>query len=184
MLKKQSQNPAHLQPTPSWLKGNRFLFLRASSLCACGDSSMVNPTYTHEEQKQRAFLRTAMVIRSMWEEKGSSDTRLLQEPLIRDSLVTVGESLRGKGRREHIVPRAVLCGMAHQMLADGASDAEVAAMLMKYLKIVHIHPDEQALLDSSKHFNLRQCMPEGWSASDGCEFGRLKAAGIEYKLYE
>ncbi len=125
-----------------------------------------------------------MVIRGLWEEKGSSDTRLLQAPLILDTLVTVGESLKGTGRREHIVPRAVLCDTAYQMLADGASDEDVAAMLMKFLKIVHIHPDEQVLLDSSKHFNLRQCMPDGWRTLDGCEFARLKAAGIEYRLYE
>lgn len=145
---------------------------------------MTKRIFTDEEKKHRAFLRAAMVIRGLWEEKESSDTRLLQEPLILDALVTVGESIRGKGRREHVVPRAVLCETAHQMLADGASDEEVAAMLMKFLKIVHIHPEEQVLLDSSKHFNLRQCMPDTWSALDGCEFARLKAAGIEYKLYE
>lgn len=145
---------------------------------------MTKRIYSDEEKKQRAFLRTAMVIRGLWEEKGSSDTRLLQEPLILNALVTVGESVKGKGRREHVVPRVVLCQTAHQMLADGASDEEVAAMLMKFLKIVHIHPEEQVLLDSSNHFNLRQCMPEKWNALDGCEFARLKAAGIEYKLYE
>lgn len=145
---------------------------------------MTKKIFTDEEKRHRAFLRTAMVIRGLWEEKGSSDTRLLQAPLILDSLVTVGESLKGKGRREHIVPRVVLCEAAHRMLADGASDEEVAAMLMKFLKIVHIHPDEQVLLDSSKHFNLRQCMPGEWSMFDGCEFARLKTAGIEYKLYD
>lgn len=145
---------------------------------------MTKRDFTGEEKKHRAFLRTAMVIRGLWEEKGSSDTRLLQAPLILDELVTVGESLKGKGRREHIVPRAVLCDTAHQMLADGASDEEVAAMLMKFLKIVHIHPDEQVLLDGAQHFNLRQRMPDEWSTLDGCEFARLKAAGIEYKLYQ
>jgi hypothetical protein len=53
----------------------------------------VSPKFTREELIQRAFLRIARNVRDMWEESGSSDTRLFMEPLIPDSFVIVGQFL-------------------------------------------------------------------------------------------
>ena len=47
----------------------------------------------------------------MLDEGGTSDTRLLERPLISD---TVGESEAGTGRHEHIVSRKVLFSEAHK----------------------------------------------------------------------
>lgn len=92
--------------------------------------------------------------------------------------------LKGRGLREHIAPHLYLCHAAHKMLEDGPSDKEVAAKLIKYLKFIHIQLDEQVLLDGSQHFRLKQAMSDSWSADHGCEFARLRAAGMAYKAYE
>jgi len=74
--------------------------------------------FSRAERLERASLRVAMLIRGMWEEKGSSDTRLLETLLLPDDLTIVGRSraLRGKGRREHVVPRLVIIAECHKML--------------------------------------------------------------------
>jgi hypothetical protein len=65
--------------------------------------------FSHEEMLGRAFYRIAWNIRSMWEEKGSSDTRLLIEPMIPDDFVLVGQSKAAVDKanqyKEHVVPR-------------------------------------------------------------------------------
>ena len=139
--------------------------------------------YSDAELKKRAFERVAYVMRDMWEEKGSSDTRLLIPPLIPDEYVIVGASINGKGHKEHVVPRTVICNECHIMLHDNKSLKEVAAFIQKYLKIVHITKSEKNRLDKSSELNLRQRMPEGWSFEDGDIFSRLYEAKIEFILY-
>jgi len=45
--------------------------------------------YSFEERYQRACLRAAMNIRGLWEEKGSSDTRLIEGLLLPDEFTVV-----------------------------------------------------------------------------------------------
>jgi len=138
--------------------------------------------FSEEELKQRAFRRVAFFMRDLWEEKGSSDTRLLESFFIPDPYVVVGESVSGRGHREHVVPRMVICQQCHAMFRDGASLQEVADLIQRFLKIVHITKEEQHRLDVE--LGLKQSMPEGWTFSQGDVFARLKAAAIEYRRYD
>lgn len=121
-------------------------------------------------------------MRELWEEKGSSDTRLLDTIFIPDSYVEVGESVSGRGHREHVVPRMVICEQCHDMFHQGASLQEVADLIQRFLKIVHITKEEQHRLDVE--LGLKQRMPEGWTFTEGDVFARLKAAAIEFKRYD
>lgn len=141
-------------------------------------------SFSLEERKMRAFIRTVEVMKGLWEEKGSSDTRLLKEPLILDSYITAGESLKGRGHREHVVPRVYLCHRCHEMFAAGTPIEEIATLLQKYLKVVHITNDEQLFLDRVQHMGLRERMPDGWRFGEDDPYARLRAAGIEFRLYE
>lgn len=141
-------------------------------------------TFSRDELIGRAFFRVAMMMHGMWEEKGSSDTRLLEDWLIPNEFVTVGESLAGTDHREHVVPRMVLCDRAHSMFKDGASIDDVADFLRRFLKVVLISRAEQKRLDNRDQLNLRQKMPEGWSFESGDLFARLVAADISFRLYD
>ncbi|ASF46230.1 hypothetical protein [Methylovulum psychrotolerans] len=138
--------------------------------------------YSTEEMMERAFQRLAWNIKHMWEETGHSDTRLFMEPIIPDQFVIVGQSSGGT-HKEHIVPRVIICKQCHRMFEQGESVDVVAIFIRKYLKIVLISKEEQDLLDKKANLNLRQRMPDGWTFETGCEFERLKVAGIEYNLY-
>jgi hypothetical protein len=139
--------------------------------------------FTETELLERATLRVAMHIRGLWEERGSSDTRLLEALFIPDSLTTVGRSrtFNGKGRREHVVPRLVIIDACHEMLKSGASDETIARFIRDHVKIVQISPEECERLDRSDQLGLRQKMPNGWKPGDDV-FARLEAAGIEWDL--
>ncbi|MCV2361706.1 hypothetical protein LNV08_22320 [Paucibacter sp. TC2R-5] len=100
------------------------------------------------------------------------------EPLIPDSFVLFGRSKKGADRREHVVPRVVLCREAHDMFGRGESIKAVADLLRKYLKIVLISIEEKHHLDHE--IGLKQRMPDGWSFEEGCTFARLHAANIEF----
>ena len=139
--------------------------------------------FSEEELIQRAFLRTASVMFGMWEEKGSSDTRLLLPPLIPDKFVKVGESVAGKEHREHVIPRNVICNQCHKMFEEGSSIESVAKFIRKHLKIVYISKEEQQKLDRGNQLNLRQRMPDYWSFDNGCLYARLDAAKIEVNFY-
>jgi hypothetical protein len=144
---------------------------------------MMHRHFDDAELLDRACLRVAMLIRGMWEEKGSSDTRLLEEPLLPDRLTIVGRSRAlkpGEGyRREHVVPRLVILKECHQRLSGGASDAEIAAYIRDHIRIVLITNDECRRLDRRDELGLRQVMPPDWQ-SGGDPFARLEAAGIEW----
>ena len=138
--------------------------------------------FSEEVLVQRAFVRVASVMFGMWEEKGSSDTRLLLPPLIPDSFVTVGESVAGKEHREHVIPRNVICDQCHKMFEEDSSVGTVASFIRKHLKIVYISREEQQKLDKGNQLNLRQRMPDGWSFDNGDLYARLNAAGIKVKF--
>lgn len=147
---------------------------------------MVNATstkFTHEEMLERAFQRIAWNVKHMWEETGSSDTRLFFEPMIPDFFVIVGQSSSGGKYKEHIVPRVVICEQCHALFKNGASIDEVARFIRKYLKIVLISKEERDRLDKNENLNLRQRMPDGWSFDCDSEFARLHTVGISYVLF-
>jgi hypothetical protein len=136
-------------------------------------------TYTKEERLERACLRVAMHIRGLWEEKGSSDTRLLEGLFLPDEFTVVGNSHKynGSGRREHVIPRLVIVKECHAMLERGDSDQSIARFVRDHVKIVRITKEEQEHLDQSKQLALRQAMPQGWTFGDD-PYARLVAAGI------
>ena len=147
---------------------------------------MVNATsekFSKAEMLDRAFQRVAWNVKHMWEETGNSDTRLFIEPIISDQFVIVGQSKRGGMRKEHIVPRVVICDQCHRMFERDSSVEDVAKFIRKFLKIILVSKDEQDILDKKVNLNLKQRMPDGWTFETGCEFERLKVAGIEYDLY-
>lgn len=138
--------------------------------------------YSKAERLERACLRAARNIGELWEEKGSSDTRLLDGVLFPDELTVVGRSLAyaDKGHREHVVPRLVIAVRCHEMFAAGASDAEVAQFIREHLAIVLITNEECERLDRKDQFALRQTMPADWAVG-GDIFARLTAAGITWR---
>jgi hypothetical protein len=143
--------------------------------------------FSHEEMLGRAFYRIAWNIRSMWEEKGSSDTRLLIEPMIPDDFVLVGQSKAAVDKanqyKEHVVPRMMICEECHRMFEHGACVEDVGRFIRKYLKIVLLTKEEQDRLDKWANLKLRQSMPTGWTFRDGSVFARLEFARIEFDLY-
>lgn len=142
------------------------------------------PKFSREELIERAFLRAATVMFGMWEERGSSDTRLLIPPLIPDEFVIIGESINGREHREHIIPRVVICNQCHKMFSEGVDINTVARFIRNNLKIIYISKDEQHLLDNGKQLNLRQRMPTGWSFESGDIYARLNTAKIEFRIYD
>ena len=137
--------------------------------------------YSREDRLERACLRVAMHIRGLYEEKGSSDTRLLEGLFLPDELVLAGRSraYTGKGRREHVVPRLVIIKECHDMLERGETDEAVAVFIREHVKIVMISDEECSRLDRSAQLGLRQTMPNGWKVGDDV-FERLRVAQIEW----
>lgn len=138
-------------------------------------------TYTFEERYERACLRAAMNIRGLWEEKGSSDTRLIEGLLLPDEFTVVGRSLAfsERGRREHVIPRLIVIKAVHDMLERGATDAQIAGFIRDHVKIVMISDEECSRLDRKDRLGLRQRMPAGWVFGDDI-FARLTAAEIAW----
>ncbi|GGZ44176.1 hypothetical protein [Asticcacaulis endophyticus] len=137
--------------------------------------------YTDDERLKRACLRSAMHIRGLWEEKGSSDTRLLEGLFIPDDLTIVGKSVNcdATACREHVVPRLVIIKECHVMLERGLSDEEIADFILKHTKIVLISPFERERLDSKDQLGMRQTMPDGWGFGDDI-YARLRLADIQW----
>ncbi len=144
--------------------------------------------FSDDELVQRAFLRAARVMFEMWEERGSSDTRLLIEPLIPRQFVLVGVSSDGAEHDEHVVPRKVICDECHKIFAvgtDSLTEKEVlidtaARLIQKHLKIVLISKREKDRLDEGKQLNLRQRMPKDWIFESGDTYERLRRAEIQF----
>jgi hypothetical protein len=142
--------------------------------------------FSQDERKQRAFLRVAHTMLGMWQEKDSSDTRLLLPPLVPEEYVLVGESLAGNEYSEHVVPRVAICRLCHDIFerSQAGTDlgvGEAAALIQRLLKIVRITRAEQQRIDHELRWKL--CMPPGWDPVTGSPFARLDQAGIRYKLY-
>ena len=138
--------------------------------------------FSHTQLWERASLRAASHMRGLWEEKGSSDTRLLESLFLPDAYTVVGRSIASPvgGRREHVIPRLMLAEECHRMLDRGATDDELAAFLRDSVKIVIVSDEERRRMDDRAQLRLRQRMPDGWSFGDD-PFARLAAAGIEWR---
>ena len=137
--------------------------------------------FSDAELLERASLRVAMFMRGMWEEKGSSDTRLLLDPWMPDRLTIMGRSraCTGKSYREHVVPRAWIANEVHRMFQAGCTDQAVALYIRDHVKIVEITKEEADRLDRTTNFHLKTKMPDDWQAG-GDVYARLAAAGIEW----
>lgn len=135
--------------------------------------------FSEAGQFKRASLRAAMFIRGLWEEKGSSDTRLLEGLFLPNKWTCVGRSRKftEKGRREHVIPRKLIIEQCHRMLSDGDSDEAIANFIREHVKIVMISSEECEVLDRIANLGLRTTMPGGWKFGDN-PFERLTAAGI------
>jgi hypothetical protein len=143
----------------------------------------------NNEHIDEAFLRTAYVLHSHWKVSNETEKLSLQcgghsrlfEVLIPDNYIIKGESLKGKGRREHVVPCALIRCHAYSMFNNGDSIEKVADMIRNNLIIIHITKEEQVKLDVQ--LRLKTTMPKTW------EFGqdpyiRLTMANIEFKFYD
>lgn len=137
--------------------------------------------YSFDERYDRACLRAAMNIRGLWEEKGSSDTRLIEGLLLPDEFTVVGRSraFSGRGRREHVIPRLVVIKAVHDMLERGATDGQIAEFIRAHVKIVMISDEECLKLDRKNQLGLRQRMPMGWAFGDDI-YARLSVAEIDW----
>ncbi len=69
------------------------------------------------------------------------------------------------------------------MFHNKESVESVANFIQRFLKIILVSPEEQAILNKACHMNLRQDMPVGWTFDTGDPFERLKKANIEFDLY-
>lgn len=133
--------------------------------------------FTPEEKKERRMRRLAQIIFDHWEEGSGMDTRFFENPLIHDSMVSKGQSVKGGSYREHVVPRALIRDECLKMFNNGATIDEVKEKLMTYLWIVKITEEEANHLDHIvKH---KMTMPDGWVFGEGDPLARLKNAGIE-----
>jgi len=117
----------------------------------------------------------------MWCERGHSDTRLLQPPLIPDDVVIIGSSKLGAETKEHIIPRKVIVDKCHQMFRNGQDDSAAKTLIQENVRIIYISKKEAQTLNNSDQLNLRQCMPSGWTFETGDKYARIKMAGIEWE---
>lgn len=139
--------------------------------------------FSPEQRIERAFYRAAYVLRSIWEEDGRYDTRLLDEPLIPSGYVTVGESIKGAECKEHVVPRDAICRECVKMFEAKSDLSQVATFIRNNLKIVFITREERYNLDSGSRLNMRKRMPDNWRFEGGDVFARLRHGGIEFRLF-
>lgn len=149
--------------------------------------------FTQEELHQRAFERTAWVLRHFWEEQQDNVPRSAAvHSRLFDTLIytvpVIGTSRKGGGHKEHLVPCALLRDLAFQMFWEGESikkdvaetEKEVAKMLKRLLCIAYITPAEARFLDHDLKF--KTIMPLNWNFETGSIMARLEEAGIELVL--
>ncbi|UXC90765.1 hypothetical protein EGM87_17365 [Sphingobium sp. RSMS] len=143
----------------------------------------MRPELDKKEIARRVFERAAWVMQQSWEENWRH-SRLLDEPLIPNHIITAGRSRASADHREHVVPLALIRNQCEKMFSSGADASAVAKLLERHLKIVMISKAERQRLDFELGLKVR--MPEGWSFDDenADPFARLKAAGIEWDQLE
>jgi hypothetical protein len=142
--------------------------------------------YSAEQLRQRAFDRAAWVLKHYWEEQQDDEkkearvhTRLF-DPLVPYCHIEIGKSKNGGGHKEHLIPCVMLRDHAFKMYWDNRSEADVAKMLSKFLRIANITSAEARHLDHV--LGLKTKMPDGWDFETGSVMARLEVAGIELVL--
>jgi hypothetical protein len=135
--------------------------------------------FTEEERSQRVFNRAALVMFESWQENWRH-SRILDEPLIPNHVITVGSSKNGAEHREHVIPLALIRDRCEKMFAAGSDLSAMAAFLKRHVKIVMISREERTRLDFE--LGLKITMPPGWSFEDenADVFARLRVARIEW----
>ena len=143
--------------------------------------------FSRAELLERASLRVAMHIRGVWEERGSSDTRLLEGLFLPDDLTVVGRS-RGLaaddiGRREHVVPRLRVIRECIALIKADRPDAEIADFIARHVKIVQVTREECARLDRARgKGGSKQDTPADWMVGDNI-YLRLHREGILWEPF-
>ena len=133
-----------------------------------------------EEKVKKDFYRVAWLIEDLHKSERGIHTRLF-DLLISDEDITIDESIKGRGHREHIVPCVVIVDEAIRMYdEENASVEQVANMMQSNLKIVHITKEEQKKVDYE--LKLQRKMPNGWKFGDSI-FERLKKADIKLEKH-
>lgn len=155
---------------------NQFAY---SSVGHLPEGHSMRPNLTREQIVDRVYERAAFVMHQSWEEDWRH-SRLLDEPLIPNYLITVGHSRAGSEHREHVVPLALIRNQCEAMFASGVRLAEISALLKRNLKIVMISRAERYRLDFE--LGLKTVMPNGWSfeGKNSDPFARLEVAGIDW----
>lgn len=131
--------------------------------------------FTQPEMKARAMMRIARVLIDHAEEGRFPHSRFF-ETLMPDAWIISGKSVNGGGWREHVVPCAYLARECISAADKGATAEEIAALLDKYLRIVHITPAERCIVDFK--LGYRSIMPPGWVFGVDDALQRLVDANI------
>jgi hypothetical protein len=139
--------------------------------------------FTEEQLRQRAFRRVSIVLHGFWEEqqhlrlaRASIHSRLF-DTLVYDDYITLPNSKRGCGHREHVVPCAYIRDLAFRMFTAERSIDDVAVMIGRLLRIAFITHEEALRIDVG--CGMKSTMPPGWDPETGSILARLDAAGIE-----
>lgn len=119
--------------------------------------------------------RVAVVLQEHAEEGRYPHSRIF-DTLVPDAWIVAGMSTNGGAWREHVVPCSYLASKCVQVFLDGGTVTQVAELLDRYLKIVHISLEERQHLDFE--LKLRNRMPDGWHFGIHDAFARLTVANI------
>ncbi len=103
------------------------------------------------------------------------DTRYFDHPFIHDVFALNGQSKKGGGYREHVVPRVYLRDKCLELYDMSTSIDDVTRILMDNLRIVEITPEEADSLNKV----LKTTMPDGWTLGKSDPLERLRYVGIE-----
>lgn len=80
-------------------------------------------------------------------------------------------------RLEHVVPCAVLISESNRLISEGKlPHSEIAKLLAKHWKVVHISKREQQRMDYE--MGVKSQMPLDWTFENGDTMARLNEAGI------
>ena len=133
--------------------------------------------FTKTQILERRFLRLAQLIHDHWAEGSGMNTDLFKEPLIHDSFVIRAVSIApGATYSEHVVPRVFLRDQCMSMYSTGATVEAVSKILMRYLWIAKITPEEADRINHQ--LGYKTTMPPGWVLGKDDALARLHEAGI------
>lgn len=144
--------------------------------------------FTEAEKRDESFLRVANALYSYWRisdwknkmDFGCKGHSRIFDVLVENQYITKGESVKGKGHREHVVPCVMIQVQAYKMFTNGYTVEDVSKMIKDNLIIVYITKEEQEKLDNE--LKLKRTMPNNWNFGDN-PYARLELANIKVKYY-